>query len=213
MFGEVSGQMPSTGPSLSPFTVKVSWRTRSVSRVSNHTRKGRGWGTKSRPQEVPGLFMLRSTPGCQGDWGMSPECSGPMTSSWKAKRVPDSNISNSPSRVEGWGKRSPPLENDGGCTFFNKTEKTASTENVELKGIAILFVEDTKGPRYIKEPHVCICAEVQGVSEVCLNTNRMSGQYPVRRDGSQTQGVGNRLKKKTPNKTTTDVNIETDDIL
>ena len=70
-----------------------------------------------------------------------------------------------------------------------------------------MFVEDIKGPRYIKESHVCICLEVQGVSEVCLNTNRTLGQYPVRRDGSQTQIVGNRLKKKN----NTDVNIETDD--
>lgn len=71
-----------------------------------------------------------------------------------------------------------------------------------------MFVEDIKGPRYIKESHVCVCLEVQGVSEVCLNTNRILGQYPVRRDGSQTQIVGNRLKKK---KNKTDVNIETDD--
>lgn len=123
----------------------------------------------------------------------------------------DFNISNCPSSVEGWGKSSLPLENDGGCTFFNQTEKAASTENVEFKGIMFLFGEDTKDPRYIKEPHVCICPEVQSISGVCLNTNRISGQYPVRRDGSQTQGVGNRLKK-TKNKTT-DVNIETDDIL
>lgn len=65
-------------------------------------------------------------------------------------------------------------------TLLNKTEEEASTENMELKGITILFVEDIKGPSYIKEPHLCICLEVQGVSEVCLNTNRILGQHPVR---------------------------------
>ena len=153
-----------------------------------------GLGHKVKASESP-RFMLRSTTGFQGGWGMSPECSGPITSSWKAKRLPDFNISSLPSSVQVWGKNFPPLENDGGCTFFNKTEKTASIENIKFKGIMILFVEDIKSSRYIKEPHVSICLEVQGISEVCLNTNRISGQYPVRRDGSQTQGVGNKLKQ------------------
>lgn len=115
------------------------------------------------------------------------------------ERQRECQTSTSPTALLAWRagvKSPPPLENNGGCTVFNKTEKTVSTENVEFKGTTILFVEDTKGPRYIREPHVHICPEVQGVSEVCLNTNRISGQYPVRRDVSQTQGVGNRLKKK-----------------
>lgn len=65
-------------------------------------------------------------------------------------------------------------------TLLNKTEKKASTENIEFKGITILFVEDIRGQRYIKEPHLCDCLEVEGVSEVCLNTNRILGQHPVR---------------------------------
>lgn len=32
----------------------------------------------------------------------------------------------------------------------------------------------------ISESRVCICLEVQGISEVCLNTNRILGQHPVR---------------------------------
>lgn len=47
-------------------------------------------------------------------------------------------------------------------------------ENVEFKGI-ILFVEAIKGPRYIKEQHLCICLEIWGASEVCLSPNRILG--------------------------------------
>lgn len=88
----------------------------------------RAGGTKSRPQKVPGL------------------CSGPplstkraetcplnildlITLSWKAKEVPDFNISNFPSSTKVWGKSFLHLENHGGFTFLNKTEKKASTEN------------------------------------------------------------------------------------
>lgn len=87
-------------------------------------------------------------------------------------------------------------------------QKKASTEN-EFRGITILFVEDITGPRYIKESWVCICPEVQGISEVCLNTNRIVGQHPVR-------GMVHRLRElETDEKThqTTDVDIETDDIV
>lgn len=69
----------------------------------------------------------------------------------------------------------------GGFTLFNKTQKKASTEKVGFKGVMILFTEDIVSPRYIKEPSLSICLEVQGVSEVCLNTNRILGQHPVRR--------------------------------
>lgn len=62
-----------------------------------------------------------------------------------------------------------------------------------------LYVEASKDPEFIKEQSLCICLEVQGVSEVCLSTNRVAGQHPVRRDGSQIQIVGKRLKKKTKN--------------
>lgn len=91
-----------------------------------------------------------------------------------------------------WGKSFLLLEDHRGFTFPNKTEKKTSTDNVAFKGITILFVEDIKGLRYIKESRACTCLEVQGVSEVFLNTNRVLGQHPVRRDGSQTQLVGNR---------------------
>lgn len=73
-----------------------------------------------------------------------------------------------------------------GFILLNNTKKNASTENIKCKGIMTLFVEATKGPGYIKEQQLCICLEVQGVSEVCLSTNRILGQHPVRRDGSQT---------------------------
>lgn len=76
--------------------------------------------------------------------------------------------------------------------LFSLTEKKASTEHVKFKGIVILFVKDNDGLRYIKERHLYICLKVQSVSEVCLNTNRILGQHPVRRDGSQTQILGNR---------------------
>lgn len=57
---------------------------------------------------------------------------------------------NLPSSAEVWGKSSLLLENHRGFTFLTKTEKKASTENIELKGITILFVEDIKSPRYIR---------------------------------------------------------------
>lgn len=116
----------------------------------------------------------------RGGWHMSPEYSGPATSSWKAEGMPDSTISNLPSSARVWGRSFLPLEKLGGLTLFNKTEKKASTENVAFKGITTLFVEDIKGPGYIKELHLCTRLEVQGVSEVCLNTNRILGQHPVR---------------------------------
>lgn len=59
-----------------------------------------------------------------------------------------------------------------------------------------LFVEPSGDPGFIKEQCLCICLEVQGVSEVSLSTNSVAGQHPVRRDGSQIQIVGKRLKKK-----------------
>lgn len=55
-----------------------------------------------------------------------------------------------PSSTKVWGKSLLLLENHRGFTFLNKTEKKASTENTELKGITILFVEDIKSPRYIR---------------------------------------------------------------
>lgn len=97
-----------------------------VSRVSSHTER-------SRPQNIPGLWS-----------GLSLSTRGA-----EAKGGPDFNISNLPSSTEVWGKTFLPLENHGGFTFLNKTEKKASTEN-EFRGITILFVEDTKGPRYIR---------------------------------------------------------------
>lgn len=65
-------------------------------------------------------------------------------------------------------------------------------ENSEFRGITTLFVEAIKDPGYIKEQHLCVYLKVQGVSEARLNTNRILGQRPVRRDGSQTQIVGSR---------------------
>lgn len=72
-----------------------------------------------------------------------------------------------------------------------------------------LFVEATKGPGYIKEQHLYICLEVQGASEVCLSTNRILGQHPVRRHGSQTP-ILRELETDEKKKNTTDVNREND---
>lgn len=163
--------------------------------VSSHSKRYWGRGHKVKASENP-RFIRRSTTKYLVGWGMTPEYSRPLTSSWKAGRVPDSTISNLPSNARVWGRSFLPLENHRGFIVLNKTEKKASTENTEFKGITTLFIEDIKGPRYIKEPCLWICLQVQGVSEVCLNTNRILGQHPVRRDGSQTQTVGNRLKKK-----------------
>lgn len=110
--------------------------------------------------------------------------------------MPDITVLTSLPALKSGVRVSFPWKTTEGLLFLNKTEKKVSTEKAEFKGVMTLFVEDIKGPRYIKESHVCVCLKVQGVSEVCLNTNRILGQYPVRRDGSQTQIVGNRLKKK-----------------
>lgn len=58
-------------------------------------------------------FMVRSTTEDQGA---------------EAKGGPDFHISNLPLSAEVWGKAFLPLENHGGFTFLNKTEKKASTE-------------------------------------------------------------------------------------
>lgn len=94
-------------------------------------------------------FTLRFTTEFQEGWGMSPEYSGPVMSSWKSESA-RCHHANLPSSAEVWGKSFLLLENHRGFTFLNKTEKKASTENTELKGITILFVEDIKSPRYIR---------------------------------------------------------------
>lgn len=157
-----------------------------VSCVSSLSTRCRGRGHR-RP-----WFTLKSTTEYQVGWGTCPEHSGPVSLSSKAEGMPDSITSNIPSSSKIWGRNFFPLENHRGSTVLKKTEQKASIENVEFKGITVLFVEHIKDPRYIKGPCLCLCLELQGVSEVCLNTNTILGQHPVRRDGSQTQIVGNR---------------------
>lgn len=53
----------------------------------------------------------------------------------------------------------------------------------------------TSSPKKYQKASSLHCLEVQAVSEVCLKTKRILGQRSVNRDGSQTQLVGNRLKK------------------
>lgn len=139
MFGKLTARCLTLDPHacLPPWRY---WEESGWFHVSPATQKGVGaGGTKSRPQNIPGLRsgLTLSARGAEAQGG------------------PDFNISNLPSSTKVWGKTFLPLENHGGFTFLNKTEKKASTEN-EFRGITILFVEDIKGPRYIKESRVCI---------------------------------------------------------
>lgn len=129
-----------------------------MSRVSSHNKRCWGTGHKVKAHKVPSLY------------------SGPLLStSWVEACLPNildplphlerQKACQTPSSLTFL----PALKSRRGVSFLwkttrrllNKTEKKASTENVELKGITILFVEDIKGPSYIKEPHLCICLEVQ----------------------------------------------------
>lgn len=85
---------------------------------------------------------------------ISPKYPEPTSACGKAAGVSDATVSNIPSGslMSGaavsflWGYHK-------GFILLNNTKKNASTENVKFKGIMTLFVEATKGPRYIKEQH------------------------------------------------------------
>lgn len=134
--------MPNTGPS----TVKGLEKKQVGCHVSPATPKGAGeGGTQARPQVYPQVHHwvpggLRHVP-----W-IFWTCHVIL----KVRESARCHHANLPSSTEVWGKSFLLLENHRGFTFLNKTEKKASTENNELKGITILFVEDIKSPRYIK---------------------------------------------------------------
>lgn len=90
-----------------------------------------------------------------------------------------------PSSTKVWGKSLLLLENHRGFTFLNKTEKKALQKTLSWKELQFCLLKTLRA-QDISDSRVCICLEVQGVSKVFLNTNRILGQHPVRRDGSQT---------------------------
>lgn len=192
MFGNVT----TSCLTLDPHACLPQWRSRGEScwfHVSPATQKGVGAGPQSQGLRMSQVY------GEVYQWGVPVEL-----------RHREDRTSTSLTSL-------PALKSGVRLSFLWKTmkgllsltkQKKASTEN-EFRGITILFVEDITGPRYIKESRVCICPEVQGISEVCLNTNRIVGQHPVR-------GMVHRLRElETDEKThqTTDVDIETDDIV
>lgn len=136
-----------------------------------------GKGTqKSRPQKVPSLH------------------SGLPVSPWKVERGPDFTILSSFLALKS-GVSFLFLENHRGFIFLTKQKRKHLQKTLSWKELWFCLLKTSRA-QDISDSRVCICLEVQGVSEVFLNTDRILGQHPVRKDGSQTQIVGNRLKKK-----------------
>lgn len=116
--------MPNTGPSCLPSSLKVLRRLMLASRVSSHPKR-------SRPQDVP------------GSWSGLPL----RTRGAEAKGRPDFPISNLPSSAQVWGRLSFPWKTMEGLLSLTKQRRKHLQKN-EFRGITILFVEDSKGPRY-----------------------------------------------------------------
>lgn len=147
--------MPNTGPSCLPSSVKVLRRLMLVSRVSSHTER-------SRPQNIPGLWS-----------GLSLSTRGA-----EAKGGPDFNISNLPSSTKSGVRLSFPWKTMEGLLSLTK-QRRKHLQKTNLEGLQSCLLK-TPRAQDISESRVCICLEVQGISEVCLNTNRILGQHPVR---------------------------------
>lgn len=90
------------------------------------------------------------------------------------------------------GRSSLHLENHRCFTLLDRTENipTPTSSSKELWPCLL----EHQGPRMYPRAVSLLCLEVQGISEVCLSTNSVSGQHSVRGDGLQIQIVGN-IKK------------------
>lgn len=139
-------------------------------------------------------FTLRFTTEFQEGWGMSPEYSGPAMSSWKSERVPDVTMLISLPALKSGVRVSFSWKTTEGLLSLTKQRRKHLQKTLSWKELRFCLLKTSRA-QDISDSRVCICLTVQGVSEVFLNTNRILGQPPVRRDGSQTQIVGNRLKK------------------
>lgn len=187
---------------------RVLRRIRSVATCLQPHQKMLGKGAqKSRPQKPP---SSHSGPPLSSRWAEACPLNtlDLLCHLERQERVPDFTIPSSLPALKSGVRVSFSWKTTEGLFSLTKQRRKHLQKTLSWKELQFCLLKTSRA-QDISDSSVCICLEVQGVSKVFLNTNRILGQHPVRRDGSQTQIVGNRLKK-TNKKNTTDVNIETD---